>query len=213
MAQGLRPAGEVLADGRLQRVRAKREVLVVGDVADVLAAEAGEQRGLIHRAVAVRRGVDHERRGLRLQAAAAESEIRWRARARRSAPPACRWRRCPESRRSTAGEAGHAAHPVGDDLFESRSARGWTARRARARRGRWTGSRPARSSQFAVGGEVAEETRMLPVGEAGHDDAVDVGEDGVEGLGVDCGGSAGSAALISPGAVRAMTGRCATVAR
>jgi hypothetical protein len=61
---------EVGLDGRGQRLRAHRVRLVVRDVADVGATEAGEQRGLVHRAVTVRGCVDHERRRLGLQTAA-----------------------------------------------------------------------------------------------------------------------------------------------
>ena len=73
-AHGARPAREVGVDRRVERVGPHRVAASsCGDRADVLAAEAGEQRRLVDRAVAVRRGVDDERLRLRLQAAAASA--------------------------------------------------------------------------------------------------------------------------------------------
>ena len=58
-----------------------------------------------------------------------------------------------------------------------------------------------------VGREVGEEARVLPVRQAGHDDLVEVGEQGVERLARPRAPTAGSARRTSPGATCESTGR------
>ena len=53
--------------------------------------------------------------------------------------------------------------------------------------------------QQRIRGKVAEELRMLPGGDAGQDDAIEIADDRVEVIPGDCGGEAGNCALISPG--------------
>ena len=81
-----------------------------------------------------------------LRPAARRGSVRnwWRARGRRAARPACRWTRCPESRRSTRRRGRSCGASNRSPLLRFRSARGWTARRGPARRGRSRRSRRAR---------------------------------------------------------------------
>ena len=50
-------------------------MFVVSDVTDVVAAETGKQRRLVHGTVAVRRRVDYQRPRFGLQSAAIQPEI------------------------------------------------------------------------------------------------------------------------------------------
>ena len=65
------------------------------------------------------------------------------------------------------------------------------------RRCRWRGGHRGRR-RGGVRGEVCEEARVLPVREPGHEHAVEIGEHGVEGLGL-VGSVVGRAADTSPG--------------
>ncbi len=182
MAQGLRPGGEIGADGLFESVGAEGEALVVGDVADVVAAVAGEQRGLIHGAVAVRRGVDHKGLRLGLQSAAVQAEIGGALAGAEQGDQGTGGSGVLDHAAPLGGEAGHAAHPIGDHFFDF-GERG-TGLPGEAEDAEAGGEIVAEDAgEFAVGREVAEEIGMLPVGEAGHDDAVEIGEDGVEGFG------------------------------
>ena len=179
---GFAPGREVGADRLFQRVGAQGEVRVVGDVADVVAAEAGEQRRLIHRAVAVRRGVDHQRLRFGLQAAAAQSEIGGALAGAEQRHQRAGGRGVLDHAAPCVGEAGHAAHPVGHDFFDfGQRGAGLPGEAEHAEAGGEVVAEHA--GEFAVRREVAEEAGMLPVREAGHDDAVEIGQDGVEGFG------------------------------
>src|ERR1019366_4886594 len=70
----LAPGREVGTDGLFQGLGTQGEILVVGNVADVLAAETTQQRRLVHGTVAVRRRVNHQRLRFRLQPAAVQPE-------------------------------------------------------------------------------------------------------------------------------------------
>ena len=116
-AHGHAAGGAVLGDGRRQRVGAHRVVRVARRRADVLAAEAGQQRRLVHGAVAVGGGVDDQRLRLGLQPAARErvaggpfarADQREQRRGRR---------RVLDHALPRVRQAHHLAQPVGGDLF------------------------------------------------------------------------------------------------
>ena len=179
---GFAPGREIGADGLFQRVGAQGEVLVVGDVADVVAAEAGEQRRLIHGAVTVGRGVDHQRLRFRLQSAAVQPEIGGALAGAEQGDQSTGGGGVLDHAAPLRGEAGHAAHPIGHHFFDFGERRaGLPGEAEDAEAGGEVIAEDA--GEFAVGREVAEEVGMLPVGEAGHDDAVEIGQDGVEGFG------------------------------
>ena len=183
MAHGLRPAARSARMACFQCVGAKCEVFVVGDVADVIAAEAGQQRRLIHRAVAVRRGVDHQRLRFRLQSAAIQPEIGGALAGAEQRDQGAGGGGVLNHPAPFRGEAGHAAHPIGHHFFDF-GERG-TGLPGEAEDAESGGEIVAEDAgEFAVGREVAEETGMLPVGEAGHDDSVEIGQDRVEGFGL-----------------------------
>ncbi len=74
-AQGLSPAARSRAmaaskaSGRMPKSR------IVFDQTHIVAAESGQQRSLVHRAVALRRSVYHQRLLLGLQSSAAEAVV------------------------------------------------------------------------------------------------------------------------------------------
>ena len=184
---GVSPAARSAADQRGQRLGAHREVGVVVDDADRLAADAGDAQRLLDARVGVRRGVGDEPGRVAVVVDRA---------ARR--PPA--GRQHGDERRlarralddATAGLAGVAeslgqieqlGHPVDDAQLQ-------LGARRRRDPAHPVDAEPGRQQLAedrgvgAVGREVGEEARVLPVHQAGHDDAVDVGEHGGERLGL-----------------------------
>ena len=182
-AHGRRPLQDVVLDHRPRAIQAaSRTTPSCGTMRTCGLAESGEQRRLLDRAVAVRRGVDDERL--------------------RFAPAARRARGCNCDARSRAHSSAtsvlvdavslitplHASdrpsiwriQPV-DDLFDFGERRARLPRQPdHAKAGADVIAEHAREQR--VRREVAEEPRMLPRGDAGHHDAIEVADDGVEGF-------------------------------
>ncbi|MNO86454.1 hypothetical protein D3C76_778500 [compost metagenome] len=173
---GLVAGGQVLLDGRLQRVGAHGELLVGGDQADVGATEARQQRGLVHRAVGMGADVDDQWLGLGLQAAAHQRVI---AGALAGA----------DQRHQGAGRGGVLDHPAplrrqteqlaqpveGGFLQLAQRRAGLPRQPQHAQAGAEEVAKHRR--QRTVGGEVAVEIRVLPMRQAGHHQVVHIIED------------------------------------
>ena len=183
-AHGSLPARDVRRDQLRERVRPHREGVVVRDDAHVLAAEPREQRGLLDRAVALRRDVDRERPRLGLQARRGRARSRWPARGRRAARSGSRSTPCPGSRPLHASDSPTIWRTQShDDFFQlGERGAGLPVQPEHAEAGAQQVAEHARRAT-AFGGEVAEEPRVLPVRQAGHEDRVEVREDRVERLG------------------------------
>ncbi len=114
-------------------------------MADIVAAEAGQECCLVDRGMALRRAIDDERLRFRLQpaaigAVAGRAFARARASAMRVQLDAVSWM----TPLPAIAQAQHAAHPIGRHLFEFGQGRARIARRGPARRARSRDSRPAR---------------------------------------------------------------------
>ena len=181
-AQGTRPACAIRGNGLARARRPHRPIRVERIQPQMVAAEAGEQRGLLDRAVAVRRRVDDERRGSGLQPASREAVV-GRALARA------------EQRDERAGGRGvlndaapgrqtaeHLTKPVGRDFFDFGQRRTRLPRQAEHAQAR-AREVAQHAREIAVAGEVAEERRMRPVRETRDDDRVEVAHDVVERFG------------------------------
>ncbi len=175
--------GEVLLDKGFEGLGQHGEELVAGDEAEVFAAEAGEQRGLIDRAVGLGGDVDAERAGLGLEAAAGEGVAGGALAGADERDEGGGGGGVLDDAVPGGGEAGHLADPVEDYVFELGDGGGGLPGEAEdAEAG---GEEVAEDAgEQGVRGEVAEEAGVLPEGEAAGDDAVEVGEDVGEGLGL-----------------------------
>ena len=175
--------GDVGLDQAAQLVRPHGESLVVRDMADVVAAEARQQRRLVDRAVRLVRAIDCQRLLFRLQAAAAGAMFcRPLARAQQG-DQGVGGRSVLDHAAPGIAEAGHAAQPIGHHLFQLGERRaGLPGEAEGAEAGREIVAQHA--GWQAVGGEIGEEAGMLPMRQARHDDALHVGEDGIEALGL-----------------------------
>ena len=159
---------EILLDGSPQQVHAQGVVVIRGDQAQEAAAEARQQRGLLDGAVPLVRGVDHQGRLAALQALAALGV------ARGALPGAEQGREgggaggVVDDAGEGRAEAHHLPQPVHDDLLDLRG-RGTGlpahALGAQARRGKV----PEDRAVAGVAGEVGEEGRVVPVGDARQD--------------------------------------------
>ena len=171
---------QVLVDRALQQVQPER-VLVVGlDEAQVLGAEAGEERRLGHRAVRLVARVDDERRVLGLQAAAVLARSPRCARGRRAARMNVEVLAVSSiTPVNVSGRPTICAQPLHDDVLDlGRGRAGLPAHALRAEPGRDEVGEHRR--EVAVAGEVVQEAGVVPVRDARHDDAVEVGDDAAE---------------------------------
>ena len=164
---------KVRGDHLGQNVRAHREFGVERNEAQVVPAEAGQQRALVDRAMRMRRHIDARLAGFALQSAARQ-RISRRPLARADERDQCAGRRgilndAAPGRR----EPEHLPQPIDDDLFD------FGQRRARLP-GEPEHAEPSadeiaeNARRQGVGGEVAEETRMLPKRQSRQDDAVEI---------------------------------------
>ncbi len=182
IAHGCAPRIEIGADRLFQGIGAQCKMFVVGDVTDVVAAESGQQRRLIHRTVAVRRRIDHQRSCFRLQSAAIQAEIGGALASAEQCHQGASGRSVLNHAAPLRRQASHPAHPIGHDLFDF-GERG-TGLPGEAEDSEASGDVIAEDAgEFAVRRKVTEETGMLPVREAGHDDPVEIGQDCIEGFG------------------------------
>ncbi len=178
---GLVAGSQVLLDGCLQGLRAQRVVFVGGDQANVVTPEAGQQRGLVHRAVGVGTDIHDQWLGFGLQATPHQSVIGGAfARA--------------DQRHQGAGRGGvlnhpaplrrqaeHLAKPVQGRFFQF--AQCW-ARLPRQPQYAKPGTQevPQHGGQRPVRGKITVEIRVLPMGQARHDQLIHVLDNRVEGL-------------------------------
>ena len=95
-AQGFRPAARSAATSVGERIGTHCEGIIIWHDADVLAAEAREQCGLLDRAVALRRRVDRQRFRLAPASRLARARISMPVREHTPARSGCRSMLCPE---------------------------------------------------------------------------------------------------------------------
>ena len=127
--------------------------------------------------------VDGERAGLGLEAAAAERVVGGALAGGDEGDEGAGGGGVLDDAVEGGGEAGHLADPVEDDVLDlGDGGAGLPGEAEDAEAG--AGEVAEDAGEQAVGGEVAEEARVLPVGEAGQDEGVEVGEDVAEGLGL-----------------------------
>ncbi len=183
MAQGSMPAARSCWIIGVEGVGAHGVLLVAGDEAEVLAAEAGEEGGFVDGAVALGGDVDGERAGLGLEAAAAEGVVGDALAGGDEGDEGAGGGGVLDDAVEGGGEAGHLTDPVEDDVFDlGDGGAGLPGEAEDAEAG--AGEVAEDAGEQAVGGKVAEEARVLPVREAGEDEGVEVGEDVGEGLGL-----------------------------
>ncbi len=152
-------------DRVLQPLEAQRVAVVGLDEAQVVPAEAREQRRLLDRAVAFARGVDDERRLEPLEPRAVLAEARAAlARAQERAQRG-RARRIVDDAGPRLGEPDHLPQPVHHDLFEL--GRGRARLPAHALDAESRGGEVGQDRRVAgVAREVGEERRVVPVRDA-----------------------------------------------
>ncbi len=190
---GLVAGGQVLLDRRLQCFRAQGMAFVGRDQADVVAAETGQQCGLVHRAVGMGADIDDQRPGLGLQAAAYQCVVAGafpRADQRHQCAGGCGVLDHPAP---LARQAQQLTQPVEGDFLQLAQGRAGLPRQAQHAQASAEEVTEDRR-QGAVGGEIAVEVRMLPMGQAGHDQLVDIVEDRGERLAL-AGGLSGQGGL------------------
>ena len=179
---GFAPGCAIRRDGRGERVGAHVEVVVDGNHAQVLAAEAREQRRLFHRAVGLRRYVHDERVRLALQPAARGGVVGG-ALARADQRDERRRRGgVLDHARPARGQPEHLAPPVEAHLFELGQRRTCLPVEPELPQ--------ARAHQVAEHGrrqtvrrEVAVKARILPVRAGRQDQLIEIAADGGEILG------------------------------
>ncbi len=173
--------GAVLGDRLLEQIGAQRVLVVGRDQAQVLGAEAGEQRRFGDRAVRLVRGVDDERRLLGLQSAAVLAEAR---RALAGAEQGAERRRAGavvDHAAEGLGQADHLPQPVHDHVLD-------LGRRGARLPAHALGAETRRDEvgehrgEVGVGGEVGEPAGVVPVRDARQHDALEVGDDVAEAL-------------------------------
>ena len=184
--EGPAPGGAILGDGGLQRVGPHGERRVVGDDVQVVGADARDAHALLDRRVGLRGRVGDEiaghtggvhralRRPLPRREDGAEGGLGRRALDDTAPRPVGA---------EPVGQAEQLGHPVEHERLDLGAGRARGPRHAvhpEAGRGQVTQDRRI----AGVGGEVGEEAGVLPVGQAGDDDPIEVGEHGVEGLGL-----------------------------
>jgi len=172
--------GDVGPERLLQRVGTERMGLVAGEQAEVLPAEAGEQRSLLDGAVSHLRGVDDERGGLGLKAAPGLSVAGGalaRAEQRDEGGGAGRVL-------DDAGEGGRQADELAQPLHRHLLELGRGGARLPAHPlGAEAGGDQVgeHRGQHRVGREVGEEPRVVPVSDAGENGGVEQGEQALHG--------------------------------
>ena len=164
--------GEVVADRGVERVGAHGEVRRRAAIARTLSRpKPGEQRRLLDRAVALRRDVDHERRrappaARRARASSSVARSRAQSSATSVLVEAVSWMTplhasdSPTICRIQSHTTSSSSVSAGLDCQRGRATPSPVLRRS-----------PSTPASSAVRGEVAEEARVLPVREAGQDDA------------------------------------------
>ena len=181
IAHGRRPAATSSAIAAASASDLHRVLGVVRDQPHVLAAEAREQRRLFDRAVAVRRGVDDQRRGFGGETAAGEAVLGGSFARAEERDERARRGRVLNHPAPRARQAEHLAQPVGRDFLDLGERRTRLPRQAQhAEAGADVVAEHAR--QFAVRRKVAEEHRVRPVRESGHDHGVEIAKHRVERL-------------------------------
>ena len=184
---GVRPAARSAATSRGERVGAHRERLVVGHDAELRRCRCRRCAGPSRCWSAP--GPWRRRRGAMVSPSvftappvARQRAARMDARVASLAEPWMTPPPCALVLRNALGQPEQLLHPVHHqrlDLGARRAGDPAHALHAEAGRGELAEDRRVAD----VGGEVGEEARVLPVGEAGHDDAVEVGEHVGERLG------------------------------
>ena len=172
----LEPARSIGLNGFEQSLCTHRVALVNRYDPQVCPAKACEQRGLLHGTVALARGVDDERPVGLLQAAARSAIA--------GGSLACAYERHQGGRRGGvldhtapgAGQTHHLPQPVGGELLELRES--WARLPVEAEL-RQPGAHiiAEHGREAAVGREVAEETRILPMRAGGQDHTPQVVQD------------------------------------
>ena len=176
---GPEPRRTVAGNSRLERIDLHPELRIDWDRAHVLPAEAGQQRRLFNRAVRLRGHIDDQRSlcsleprtlcGIVTGTLACADQCDQRGDRSRVLDDAAEARR----------QAQQLAQPVGHDLLE--------LCQRRARLPVETDYPEARAHHVAehrgkraAGREITEETWVLPVSDAGHDQPVEIAEDRLE---------------------------------
>jgi hypothetical protein len=180
--EGREAGGPVLGDGPFQRLHVQAEGGVAGDLAEPVLSDAENDARLLHGGVRLVRGV-HAQARLPDQPAPAGVEPGHRFARRGQGHQGGGGGGVLDDAEQAGGQAEHLAQPVeGDQLELGGGGRGLPEHAVRVE-GRREGLGQDGRSGGGVG-EVGEEARVVPVGEAGDDHALDVGQDPGQRLGL-----------------------------
>src|SRR5438093_1411838 len=173
----------VVVDDPREGVGTHPQLVVDRDMDEILEPEAERQRRLVDRRVRVLRGVNAESRqiGASSHAARPNRELRFGLARGREREERRNRRRVVQKPEPAAGQAEHLAQPIGGHFLELRP--GWPPSPQHGLHVERGDQHLAEDARDGGGGrEVAEEPRMIPVGDARNDLLLEIAKDTANGL-------------------------------